>query len=290
MSANGRGVAIVLAAAFFISLTNVFAPLVYDNGSNPLTYHTVRFLFFVAICRLWFWMRGISTALPPRQRLTAYGVGVTYSLGAGSLLGAVAYIPVSMAVLILYLYPLLTMIATCALDRRRPQAIEVICLLIALMGLALALELTFSNLHPAGLGLAALAALAITTFVVGSGRSLQGLDNTIATFHTAFGALAVAAVATLATGSFALEISGGYGWLIFACAVLSFTAAFVAIFKGVRVAGPVRFATLMNMEPVITICLAFMLLGETLTVLQFIGAALVIGAVAVAQRPVGETD
>ena len=82
-----------------------------------------------------------------------------------------------------------------------------------------------------------------------------------------------------------LEISGGYGWLIFACAVLSFTAAFVAIFKGVRVAGPVRFATLMNMEPVITICLAFMLLGETLTVLQFIGAALVIGAVAVAQRP-----
>ena len=243
MNASGRGIAIVLAAAFFISLTNVLAPLVYDSGSNPLTYLTVRFLFFVAVCRLWFWMRGISTALPTRQRLTAYGVGAMYSLGAGSLLGAVAYIPVSMAVLILYLYPLLTMIATCALDRRRPQAIEVICLLIALMGLALALELTFSNLHPAGLGLAALAALAITTFVVGNGRSLQGLDITIATFNTAVGALAVAAVATLATGSFALEISGSYGWLILACAVLSFTAAFFAIFIGVRIAGPVRTIT-----------------------------------------------
>ena len=284
----GRGVAVVLAAAFFISLTNVLAPIIYAGGSNPLTYLSVRFLFFVVVCRLWFWMRGISTALPLRLRFTTYGVGVAYAVGSGSMLGAIALIPVSMAVLILYLYPLLTMIATCALDRRLPKAIEIICLLVAFMGLALALRVTFADLHPAGLGLAALAALAITVFVVWSGRALGEVDNSIATFHMAVGALAVAALATLATGSFTLDISGAFGWLTFMVAVLSFIAAFFAIFKGVRAAGPVRFAMIMNMEPVITIALSLMILGESLSLQQLVGAAMVIGAVAVAQRPVRE--
>ena len=279
-----RGVSVVLAAAFFISLTNVLAPIVYESGSNALTYQALRFLFFVAICRLWLWARGLSPALPPRRRFTAYGAGAAYALGAGSLLASLAYIPVSMAVLILYFYPLLTMIATCALDRRPPKAIEVLCLLAAFMGLALALGATFDNLHPTGLGLAALSSFGIATFVVWSGRSLADLDSTITTFHMATSALILTSAATLASGSFTLEISSAFGWLILGAAVLCFTVAFFAIFSGVRLVGPVRFAMLMNTEPVITIALSIVILSESLTAWQFTGAALVISAVYAAQR------
>ena len=79
-----RGVSVVLAAAVFISLTNVLAPIVYESGSNALTYQDLRFMFFVAICRLWLWGRGLSTALPPRRRFTAYGAGAACALGPGS--------------------------------------------------------------------------------------------------------------------------------------------------------------------------------------------------------------
>jgi len=281
---NGRGVVIVLAAAFFISLTNVLAPIIYDSGSNPLTYLTVRFLFFVLVCRLWFVLRGISTALPQRLRYTAYGIGIIYTIGAGSILVAIAYIPVSMAVLILYLYPLLTMMVTCALDRRHPRAIEVICLLIAFMGLALALGVSFDNLHPTGLVLSGIAALAITTFVVWSGRSLGEVDNAIALYHMAVSATVASGLATLIGGSYVLTIASVSCWLIFCGAVVSFTIAFFAIFSGVKIAGPIRFAMIMNTEPIITIALSFMILSESMTLQQFVGAAMVIGAVAVAQR------
>ncbi len=285
MHASGRGVAIVLAAAFFISVANVLSPVIYQSGSNPLTYLTLRFLCFVVICRLWFWMRGISPTLPPRVRRTANGVGVAFAVGAGALLSAFAYMPVSMVVLIFYLYPLLTMIATCVLDRRRPRAIEIICLVIAFMGLALALEASFATLHPIGFLLSTLAGFGIATSFVWSGRSLQDQDNSISTFHMAVGGLAVAGVVTLATGSFTLEISSTVGWLVLAAAMLSFTTAFFAVFQGVRMIGPVRLAMFMNMEPVFTIALSLMFLGESLTLQQYIGATLVIGAVAVAQRP-----
>ncbi len=290
MTARGRGISVVLAAAFFISLTNVLAPIVYASGSNALTYLALRFLFFVVVCRMWFWLRGISPAVASRQRFTAYGAGAAYAIGAGSLLVSLAYIPVSMAVLILYFYPLLTMVATCALDRRPPKAIEGLCLLAAFMGLALALGVTFENLHPTGLGLATLAAFSIATFVVWSGRSLRDLDSTISTFHMAVSAAVLASLATLASGSFAMEISNALGWLIITVAVLSFTVALFAIFSGVRLVGPVRFAMLMNTEPVITIALSLMLLGESLTLQQYAGAALVIGAVAVAQRSGGAVE
>ena len=290
MSAKGRGVAIVLAAAFFISVANVLAPIIYAGGSNALTYLTLRFLCFVVFCRLWFWIRSKSPALSPRLRLIANGVGVAFAVGAGALLSAFAYMPVSMVVLIFYLYPLLTMIAACVLDRRRPTAIEIMCLVVAFMGLSLALEVSFASLDPTGFGLSILSAFGIATAFVWSGRSLQDLDNSISTFHMAVGALVVAGLVTLATGSFTLEISSTLGWLALAVAMLSFTTAFFAVFQGVRMIGPVRLAMFMNMEPVFTIALSLMFLGESLTLQQYAGAALVIGAVTVAQRPVREAD
>lgn len=290
MTAKGRGVSVVLAAAFLISLTNVLAPILYDNGSNALTYLTLRFVFFVAVCRLWFRLRGISSDVTPRQRLNAYGAGGAYVVGAGCLLSSFAYIPVSMAVLILYLFPLLTMIATNALDRRPPNATEALCLLAAFMGLALALGVNFETLHPLGLGLAGLGAIGIAAFVVWSGRSLQDVDSTVSTYHMAVSGAVLATVATLASDSFTMDIPSLYGWLVFTAAVLSFAAAFFAMFSGVRLVGSVRFGMLMNTEPVITIALSLMLLGESLTVLQYAGAALIIGAVVVAQRAAGAVE
>lgn len=278
------GVLIVLSAAVLISLTNILAPVIYQGGSNPLTYLTLRFLCFVVLCRLWFLAHGKRPALPVRRRLTGYGIGVVYAIGAGSLLSALVYIPVSLAILILFMFPLLIVVFASVLDRRMPGAIEMICFAAAFVGLALALEVSIETLNPLGLGLAGLSALAIAVAYLWNGRAMGDLDATVVTLHMSVSGLAVAAVLTFATGSFVLPLSSGPGMLALVGASLCFAGAFFAMFFGVRVIGPVRTAMVMNLEPVLTIAMSIMLLGETLSLRQFAGAALVLGAVVLAQR------
>lgn len=277
------GLLVVLLAAFFISLSNVLAPIIYDAGGNPLTYLTLRFLGFVILCRLWFWGRRKAPALSKRHRLTAYGSGTAYALGAGALLGAFSYMPVSLVVLIFYTFPLLTGLFTCLLDRRWPRGTEIVCIVVAFLGLGLALDVSLGSLHPIGLGLSVLAALGVSIAYVWNGRSLQTLDTTVSTLHMSVSGLAVAAIVTFSSGSFALPSDANLGWLALGAAVLSFAAAFFSMFFAVRLIGPVRTAMVMNLEPVITIALSIFLLNESLSLKQFAGAALVIGAVVVSQ-------
>ncbi len=75
------------------------------------------------------------------------------------MLGAFAYMPVSLVVLIFYTFPLLTGLFASLLDRRWPRGIEIVRIVVAFFGLALALDVSLGSLHPIGLGLSVLAAL-----------------------------------------------------------------------------------------------------------------------------------
>jgi drug/metabolite transporter (DMT)-like permease len=72
-------------------------------------------------------------------------------------------------------------------------------------------------------------------------------------------------------------------WGLMAAAALTFAGAFLGMFVGVRLIGASGTAMIMNLEPVLTIVLAIVLLDENLTVHQFLGAALVVAAVFAAQ-------
>lgn len=277
------GAAAVAAAAVAVSLSNVLAPVIYDAGGNPPSYLAARFLCFVALCGLWFRLAGRTPALPPGRRGTAYAVGVVFAGGAGALIGSFAYMPVSLAILIFYTFPLLTAAATAILDRRPPRPLEAACLPAAFAGLALALDVSFAGLDPAGLALAALAAVGVATAYVWHSRALADLDAVPVTFHMSVSGAVAATLVALAFGAVAVP-AGGPGWLAFSGAVLTFAAAFFLMFLGLRVIGPVRTALIMNLEPVATIALAMLLLGEPLSPRQALGAALVVGAVVVAQR------
>ena len=278
------GVLIVLLAAIFISLSNVLAPIIYDAGGNPLTYLTLRFFGFLIICRLWFLCQSRPTSLPTRSRLTAYGSGTAYALGAGSLLWSFAYIPVSLAILVFFTFPILTAIITSLLDRQWPPLVKIICVIVAFFGLALALQVSVGSLHPIGVGLALLGAVGVSISYVWNGRSLQAIDTTISTLHMSIGGFIVAAIVTFFSDAISLPSETSLGWMALLGAVFSFSAAFFSMFYAVRLIGPLRTAMIMNLEPVITIALSVLVLNESLSLRQIVGAALVIISVTTFQR------
>lgn len=282
-SPKALGVLVVLATATTISFSNILAPFVYGLGSNPETLLVFRFACFFMVCGAWLKIRNVSVLVGRRDRIHCLGAGLAYTIGSGSLVAAFAYIPVSLAVLILYTFPLMTRLAESALDRRRPAVSELAWLVMALVGLAICLGVGLDRLNPAGLGFAVLAAMAISCSFVWTGRKLRSVRPTVMTAYMAATGLALALGLAVATNAWALPPPEPMAWGLMAAAALTFAGAFLGMFVGVRLIGASGTAMIMNLEPVLTIVLAIVLLDEDLTVHQFLGAALVVAAVFAAQ-------
>ena len=277
------GVALVLLAALSISLTNVSAPFVYEAGGNPQTIIILRNLAFLLLCGLWLKTSGRFRWLERRGQLVCFGAGIAYTSGAAGLLLSLLTLPVSLAILIFFTFPLMTALLESTLDRRLPGIGQIACLFGALAGLAIALEVERFALAPEGVIFAAIGAVGVAISYVWTGRALPGVDSAVMTFHMAITGLIGASLYVVATGSFALPVGGGLGWAALVVAVVGFAVAFFAMFRGVHLIGPARTAMVMNLEPVFTIALAVTLLAETLSDRKLIGAAVVLAAVVASQ-------
>jgi len=278
------GAALVLLAAFSISLTNVAAPFVYDAGGNPQTIIVLRNIMFLVLCGLWLVAGGRFRWLDRGGQLVCFGAGIAYTCGAAGLLLSLVTLPVSLAILVFFTFPLMTALLESAVDRRVPGRGQLLCLFAALAGLAVALEIEHFVFAPSGVIFAALGGLGVAVSYVWTGRALPGADSAVMTFHMAITGLLAAALFAAATGSFALPVGGGFGRPALVVAVLGFAVAFFAMFRGVHLIGPAPTAMVMNLEPVFTIALAVVLRGEVLGGRKLIGAAVVLTAVFASQR------
>ncbi|MCG8354493.1 MAG: DMT family transporter [Kiloniellales bacterium] len=277
------GIAVVVSAAISVSLSLVLARLVYDAGVSPATLITARMVVFALAVGLFFGLTGRSLSLSFADLRTSYGLGVINLIGTGGYLWSLAYIPVSLAVLIFYSYPLLTLLLTSLLERRAPRWSQLAALLFAFAGIFIALEAAISGLHPIGLALVSVGALGVATSLVLSAPVLARADTLRVTFHMALASVVVAGSLTLATDSLRLPGTGIDGWLVLAVTIATFVFAYFGMFQGVRMIGPVRTALILNLEPVATIGFAMLILSESLTPRQLVGAALVVIAITASQ-------
>ncbi len=275
--------AVVLLAALSISLTNVAAPFVYQAGGNPQTILVLRNLAFLLLCGLWLKADGRFRWLSRRGQLVCLGAGIAYTGGAAGLLLSLVTLPVSLAILIFFTFPLVTALLQSALDRRAPGRGQLLCLVAAFAGLAVALEVERFAFAPQGVIFAVLGAVGVAVSYVWTGRALPSVDSGVMTFHMAITGLASAFLYVAVTGSLALPADGGLGWLALLVAVCGFAVAFFAMFRGVHLIGPAPTAMVMNLEPVFTIALAVVLLAEAMSVRKLIGAAVVLAAVVASQ-------
>ena len=279
----GAGIAVMVVAAVCISLSNILSPLVYSTGTTVTALLLGRFLVFPCLCFAWLRLQQTPLSMTSAERVTAFGAGLFYMTGHGCLIGSFSLIPVSLAILLLFTFPLITLLGEAILDRRLPGLISLGCILTAFFGLTIALQVEWERLSWPGIALALTAAICVSTAFLWTGRKLSHIDSTLMTFHMALSGLALAAVYAVMSGTFTLVLPAMADVVTFLAAVLTFNAAFLAMYVGVRRIGASQAAMFMNMEPVFTIALAVMVLSERLSVWQACGAALVIAAVIAAQ-------
>ena len=277
----GSALAVLCAVCYGASLP--LSRLAYDHGTNALTVLTLRYLALVVVLAAWLRLMRRSLLMTPRLIGTCFLIGVCFFTTSGGTLAAVSYIPVSLAVLLFYTYPIMTLALVSALERRAPSLLDVLAIAAAFVGVALALEVRFERLDPLGMGLALLAALGAACSFILAGRALPGAGPVLVSAYASASAFLIGLAAMLGLDALALPHSGT-GTLLLALVILIFGTAIVSMLGSLGLIGPVRSATLLCLEPVTAILIAVLALDETLSTQQWLGGVLVGAAMLIAAR------
>ena len=278
------GIAIVTLTALLVSLSSIFSRFAYDAGANPQTLILFRFSLFCLLYLIMACTTSAALRLPQKNRAYVYLAGSFFTLGSGSLLASMFFLPVSLAIVIFYTYPLITLAGEKFLARRLPSLIEIGCFMLAFIGLILALNIQTNAINPIGIGLAITASLGMSASYLVSEKKLKEIVPFLLTFHMALSGFVIMTLFIVFTRSYNPGELVSSNLIFVFLASFSFATAFFFMFKGINLIGAVNTAMILNLEPIFTIGLAFAFLNESLSSSQFMGAALVLLAIIIVQR------
>ena len=288
-------IAVVVSSACFATLA-VLARLAYAEGGRPLPLLTWRFAVAAAVMATFLALRQRSALVAGVRDIPRYALLSLTGYGAASIcfFFALRHLSASVGTLLLYAYPAIVAVIESVLDHQRLPVSRVVAVALTFAGCAFAAGLLDSAVvvNVPGVLLALGAASAYALFTLLSSRLIADRSRLVLMTYT-FGISAIGiGVVTLLAGE-SLVPTGWTPqlWLILGLMVLLPTYAAVVLFlSGIRALGPSRASLISTMEPVFTVALAGVVLGERMTATQWAGALLVIAGIALAERPRGVVE
>ena len=288
------GAVCAVGAAFFLSGNNAAVTVYYDDGGSVAAMMFLRYVFYVIAVGLALQAGGFSLRLAEGAHGRVAVIGVFYVAGMLALLTAFTLIPVGLAVLVLYTFPIATTLIDALLRRRFPGTLFLLCLVVALAGLALALEIHDRAYDPLGIAAASFAALGFAATFVLSERWFAAMPAMKLSFHISIPGLVVVTLIYIgyllsmnAPGmpawTLGLPPLGSYGSYAAGLALAYYAIAVLMMFRAIQEAGGPATAMIMNLEPVFTFALVFVFLSAPITWANLAGGAVVIAAVLLAQ-------
>lgn len=279
----GLGIACALGAAALYGLVPNFVRAAYQNGIPPVESVLFRTFVLAAVFAIVAVARSERLTVPRAAIPSFIGQSLATLLVSVGYLGSVQFIPVSLAVIIFFFFPVLIMLCAALVERRNPGLPRVLIAAAAFAGLAIAIGPSFESLDIRGIALAAAAAggAALQFF---SGRAISRYMT-----PSVFGSLvhiaiwpAVLLIALYAGGGHLQFLPGGAGnatGLAFMAALGAiYVVAYMVQMLSLRFAPASTVAPFYNLEPVVTTGIAAAILGERLQINQYAGGGLVLAA------------
>jgi drug/metabolite transporter (DMT)-like permease len=276
--AERRGLALIVVSTVAYGTLPILVKIAYGAGVAPLP--------------LLAWRYGIAAALiallergprpPLRTRVVLWALGSLFVCNSIAFFRALETVPASIVSLVLYTYPVIVTLLAAALGLERLRAGRLVAALAAFAGCALTAGGAAAGQAPsrAGVAWALLAALLYASYIVLSSRLGAGVPARVLALHLAQAAALLCAGLALAGPGLWLPGSPRAWATVAAIGVVPTVVAMTTFLAGMALVGPTRASVLSSLEVLVTLALAFALLGESLAAPQWAGAALILGAVA----------
>jgi len=267
-----------ITAAVSFGVCDTIAKLIFADGVDPLTLALIRGIAGLAFMFLYLRIGLPPKPATPRARAFALGLGVLFAAIVFGLFQAIALITVPLAVLTYFTYPLLTGLGGAAFGVERLGWQGFVAAVVAFFGLALMIGADPQHLSVAGVAFAAGAAVCRATFLLVARVELQDTDPRMTTWHSLVSSTAIFAVAAAVTMNWHSPQSA-FGWFLVLVLSVGVAIAILTLYVSTVRIGPFRSALIMNVEPLLATLLSAAWLGEVLTPLQGLGAAVMLAAI-----------
>jgi drug/metabolite transporter (DMT)-like permease len=273
-----RGVVVALLVGMSFAANTSLAAVAYSGGATPIAVLLARTATAFLVLYLVLITRGVRRSLPAPQRRQAVLIGLIFTTYSFGILVAIQYLPVGLVVATFYTFPILIALVEWWSGRQAFSIRTALAFAIAFVGIVCALNVFGAKLHGLGVALCLMSAVAVTMVMTLSARLRSGGDSRPITLHMLGVALGIFTVIVLVHGGAALPHTD-YAWFGFLAGPLFYTFGIITLFVVYGDIGAVKTSMLLNIEPVTSVVLGFLLLDQRLAPVQLFGIALVVGAV-----------
>jgi drug/metabolite transporter (DMT)-like permease len=282
------GLAACLVSAAGFGALPVLGKNAYEEGLGPLALLWGR--FGLAATAFWLLVAFVVRPARPPNRFVVAGLlmgSLGYAVEAGLFFVALERIDASLVELLLYAYPAIVTALALAGGREPPAPRLLAALALATLGvIGVFAGSLASGVDPVGLALGLGAAVVYAGYILAGERVVAAVHPVLLAALVATGATASFTVTGLARGGLPYPRTAG-GWTAVAViAAVATVVPMIGLFAGIERVGAPTASIVSTFEPVVTVLLAGLVLGETLSLVEAAGAACVILAVRLlARRP-----
>jgi len=291
IDAISLGFALIFLAGVCFGSSGVLAKMAMAHGLSPLSAASYRFAIasFVLLPAIFFvGPRHFLVKPVDAFFLAAHGV---IGVSAGILLyfQTIQLISASLAVLLLYLHPIFTLIVSKLVLHERLTRLKFLAAIIVLAGCILAvrgLEFETSKLNASTLAIGIGAGLAYSFYTV-FGKFLLEKRRISTQSLTAYSIIYAALALSAIQGLFGVyqPIDGGVTWLVLVgLALIPTLLAFALYSYGLKYVDAGKAGIIGTVETASALILAFLVLGERMDVVQWIGALMVLCGITIVQK------
>lgn len=288
LSDQVKGSIYICLSALVYATLPILTKFAYSTGLQPDNILLIRYIFTFIILSLY--LRLVKRKSILNKSPLAIIQGILMITQGLLFFYALCYLSAGLAIVIFFSHPILVAVAALPLFKEKLNLNLVLGLLLAITGVGLISGLTSGaiNLSPRGLLLIILCSVCYTIYSLIAQMNVSRISPL--TLTNTFALIAIVVLFVLYRDfSFVYSLNLEQLTIGFAMAILNTVLSVVLFLKGVQKIGASRATLISTLEPVFTLLLAFLLLGEIFSPLELFGSLLVLISMflAVSSQPRG---
>jgi len=268
---------LIIISAIAFGAIAVFAKTAYSAGSDPISVLFFRF----SIASLVMVPLMIARNIPFPRGQTLFGLmlmgGIGYVGMSFCYFTALTMASAGLVAILLYLYPAIVTILSVFLFKESIKGLKILALVLALAGTFLTIGLSGGG-RPLGIALAMTAPFIYSAYILAGSKFTKQAGVLSTSTLVILSASVVFGLLVLIEGLKLPQTLAGWGSVL-AIALGSTVIAVNTFFAGLKRVGPTNASILSTFEPITTVILAFLFLGEEIGPMRILGGILILVAV-----------
>lgn len=278
------GALLALFSATGFATLPILIKFAYDAGLSTNSILTIRFALsaLLLFCTLKF--RGISPFVPARQAGILFLLG---SLGFAStsltFTESLRYLSASLTSVVFHIYPTLVAILSFLVGDERPKKKTFCALILCFCGLLLVVGLSIASINITGISLAITSALLYAIYAVAGNHVRSTANSLIVTLYICIGGTFIFGLSGVIQNDLSFQLPLASWLVMLAMALFATLIGILGFFSAMSHIGATKTCIISTTEPLITVLLAFCLLGEHMDFCQLMGGLLIASSIIILQ-------